>query len=187
MSLTRLLFIGLPGAGKGTQAKLLNLTHISTGDVIKNAFANKDSLLLPYQESINKGELLPDERVFKLIEQHIQNLPPTSKGYILDGAVRTIPQAEFVLNRELIDAVFEFRCSEREAIRRIGLRRGKENRKEDSPEAIKIRFREYYEKTYPAISFLMLQHYDSSLRYFTIDAEKSIEEVHKEISNILYD
>jgi adenylate kinase len=183
MTLSRLLFIGVPGAGKGTQAKLLNLAHISTGDVIRKAFAENDSLIVPYQEHIEKGGFLPDELIFNLIEQHIKNLP-SSTGYVLDGAVRTIPQAEFAVGKGLFDAVFEFYCTEREAKSRIEIRREKEKRKDDLPEAVRIRFKEYNEKTFPAITFLEKESYNgcsNSFKYFVIDAMQSIENIHEEI------
>ncbi len=182
MSLKKILLIGIIGAGKGTQAKLLDLSHISTGEVIREAFEKKDALLFPYKEHIDKGGLLPDELIFGLIEQHIQKLP-SEKGYILDGSVRTIGQAEFVLKKNLINYILDFKLSEDEARKRIEMRRTIENRKDDFPEAVEKRLVEYWTKTFPASEYLR-EHCPEF--YFPVNASLSIEKVHEEILKLLY-
>jgi len=182
MSLMKIVFLGPPGAGKGTQAKLLpEFYQISTGEVIRTAFKNKDPILLKYQKSIEQGNLLPDEPIFDLIEQEIKKIPAESKGYILDGAVRTFPQAKFVLKKGLGEIFIIFSLSEEQAKKRIEKRRLEENRKEDSPESVEKRFHDYNIQNPPILEYL----FNNALNYNSIDASLSIEDVHKNLLRIL--
>lgn len=178
----KILFIGPPGAGKGTQAKMLGLEHISTGEVIREAFKSEDPIISPYKEYIERGGFLPDELIFELVESRIEKLGKQSKGYVLDGAVRTIAQAEFILKKSLINLIIDFQMSEEELKKRLSLRKEKENRKDDSPEAVEKRFEEYKQKTYPISEYFRT---NCPSCYFVIDAAPSIEEVNKEISKII--
>jgi adenylate kinase len=192
MSLNRILFIGMPGAGKGTQAKLLNkdfnLPILGTGDIIREAWKNNDPLISPYKTSIEQGGFLPDELIFELIHQNIQNLPK-EQGYILDGAVRTLNQARFVSFNKLVNLIVEFNLPISLAKERISLRRLKEDRKDDSPEAVEKRFLEYYNKTFPAMIFLrdISSNLSSNneLTLYKLDASPSIEEVHKTLYDFI--
>lgn len=90
----KLLFIGPPGSGKGTQAKFLKkygFSIISTGELIRKSKNQKIKKYL--EEDYAKGELLSDDLIFKLIKKEISLLPKSTKGYILDGAVRNLNQA----------------------------------------------------------------------------------------------
>ena len=102
----KILIIGYPGAGKGTQVKLLKkfgLYQISTGDAIR---ASKDPRIIDYKkDQYSKGELLSDDLIFEIIKQEISNLPSSAKGYLLDGAVRTLHQAEYVKKHLLVEKV----------------------------------------------------------------------------------
>jgi adenylate kinase len=93
----RLILLGLPGAGKGTQAHILadrlGLLHISTGDMFREAAANGTELGLRAQEYMSKGELVPDEVTIGMLLERIAQ-PDAAKGIMLDGFPRTIPQAE---------------------------------------------------------------------------------------------
>lgn len=109
----RLILLGLPGAGKGTQAHILadqlGLLHISTGDMFREAAANGTELGLKAQEFMSKGELVPDEVTIGMLLERIAQ-PDAAKGIMLDGFPRTIPQAE------ALDAALEERGSQIDAV-----------------------------------------------------------------------
>ena len=179
MQLEKVLFIGMPGSGKGTQAKLLakyGFAHISTGDIIRKAFQEKDKLIMSYKEHINEGGFLPDELILKLIEQSIVNLPKSSIGYVLDGAVRTIKQAEFAVSKGLISNTVYFTLPEKQAIERLTKRHGLELRIDDSPKAIRNRFKVYKKQTAPILVYLK-----KHTNFIEIDASPSIEQIHKQV------
>jgi adenylate kinase len=99
MSAQALIFLGAPGAGKGTQARevsqQLNIPQISTGDILREAVKKQTSLGLAAKAKMDAGELVPDEVVCGIVEERIDE-PDCQKGFILDGFPRTIGQAEFV-------------------------------------------------------------------------------------------
>lgn len=123
----RLILLGLPGAGKGTQARVLaeqqSLLHISTGDMFREAAAEGTELGLRAQEYMSKGELVPDEVTIGMLLERIEK-PDAAAGLMLDGFPRTIPQAE-ALDRALeargeqIDAVLYIEVPEEELIARL--------------------------------------------------------------------
>ncbi|MCK9595813.1 nucleoside monophosphate kinase [Candidatus Pacearchaeota archaeon] len=169
----KILFTGAPGAGKGTQSKLLipyGFQHISTGDLIRNT---KDTEILSYLEKIGKGGFLPDKLIFKLIEKSIGN-----KNYILDGAVRTLAQAEYVKEKELVDKVFFLYAERKTCINRL-LNRN-QGRTDDNIEIIKKRFNKYYRDTFPTLRYLK-----DNFDFYSINGEKPIEEINYEIMDIL--
>ncbi|MCL5670707.1 MAG: adenylate kinase [Acidobacteria bacterium] len=94
-----LVFLGPPGAGKGTQARVvakeLGIPHISTGDILREAAQEKTSLGLAAKAKMNKGELVPDDVICEIVKQRLSK-PDCSGGAILDGFPRTIAQAEFL-------------------------------------------------------------------------------------------
>src|SRR5512136_1916201 len=93
----RIVLLGAPGAGKGTIAKLLSdfdgSVQISTGDILRNAVKAKTKLGIEAQGYMERGELVPDKLIMDIMEARLQE-PDCSKGYLLDGFPRTIPQAE---------------------------------------------------------------------------------------------
>ncbi len=123
----RLILLGLPGAGKGTQAKILadqqGLLHISTGDMFRDAAARGTELGLRAQEFMSRGELVPDEVTIGMLLERIEQ-PDASEGLMLDGFPRTIPQAE-ALDRALdgrgeqIDAVLYIQVPEEQLVARL--------------------------------------------------------------------
>ncbi|GAB4235726.1 MAG: adenylate kinase [Stanieria sp.] len=153
----RLIFLGPPGAGKGTQAQILSklyqIPHISTGDILRQAVKEQTLLGQKAQSYMDRGELVPDELILDLIEERLSQ-PDTEKGWILDGFPRNVSQAaflekllqkinlsaDFVLNLEVPDEVL---------IERM-LARG---RKDDNKETISRRLEIYREQTAPVIDF----------------------------------
>ncbi|MCA9487483.1 MAG: nucleoside monophosphate kinase [Nanoarchaeota archaeon] len=174
----KILFMGVPGAGKGTQAKLLKkygISQISTGDAIRNS--NNPKIISYREEGYKKGELLSDEMIFEIIQEEISKLNNIS-GYVLDGAVRTLEQAKYVKKKFLVNKVIFFDLSKEEAIERI-LKRN-EGRSDDNPESIKKRFEQYKEKTLPVLNYLK-----KNFEFYSIDASPSIKEIHSEVKKAL--
>ena len=122
-----LVFLGPPGSGKGTQAlrvaKELNLTHISTGDLLREAVKNLTDLGQQAEEFMKSGNLVPDELIVKLIEEKI-SIGDKGNGIILDGFPRTIPQAEslkkmFEQNQGHLDSAVLLEVSDEEVVKRL--------------------------------------------------------------------
>jgi adenylate kinase len=95
----RIVLLGAPGAGKGTQAKMISdklaIPHISTGDIFRSNIKGNTALGIKAKGYIDKGELVPDELTVEIVKDRLGN-PDCAKGYILDGFPRTIPQAEYL-------------------------------------------------------------------------------------------
>lgn len=125
------IFLGAPGAGKGTQASVLaqnkGIPHISTGDMFREAVSNGTPLGLKAKEYMDRGELVPDEIVIGIVKERL-SAPDCAEGCILDGFPRTVAQAE-ALDRALeemgkkLDYVINIKVSEEEIIRRLTGRR----------------------------------------------------------------
>jgi adenylate kinase len=122
----KLVFLGPPGAGKGTMASRLsrhmNIPHISTGDIIRAAIRNETELGNQVKDIVEGGGLVPDDLTIELVEERLK-FDDTREGYILDGFPRTIVQAEALENMEKIDHVINFELSDEEIIRRLSGRR----------------------------------------------------------------
>lgn len=127
----RMVFLGPPGAGKGTQASLLKskygIAHISTGDILREAVKKGTELGKKAKEYMDRGLLVPDEIIIGIIEERLAE-PDAQKGFILDGFPRTIPQAE-ALDRLLekkrisLNAVFLFNANKETILERLTGRR----------------------------------------------------------------
>jgi adenylate kinase len=172
----RLIFLGPPGAGKGTQAKTLaslwEIPHISTGDILRDAVANKTLLGVKAQGYMDAGELVPDQLVIDLVRERL-NQSDAQQGWILDGFPRTVSQATFLeeLLKEIdqhYDRVVNFEVPDEVLITRM-LSRG---RKDDSEDVIRNRLEVYRRQTSPLIDF-----YQSREQLISIDGDLSIEYV----------
>jgi len=176
---------GPPGAGKGTQSKLLiekyNLTYISTGDILRQQIAEKTSLGMQAKSIIEKGGLVSDEIIVQIIESKIsKNLH--SSGILFDGFPRTVVQA-YILEGLLLKLGTTLTCMlslevPRDELMKRMLERAKvEGRSDDTREVIENRFREYDNKTIPVIEF-----YREKQKYFSISGVGSVEDVFKRLT-----
>jgi len=175
-----ILLLGVPGSGKGTQAKLLKnygFIQISPGEIIRKAIDKKDKKIISYKREVESGELIPDRIIFDLLEENMRN---KDRNYILDGAVRDIKQAKELVKRKLFDKTVFFSLSEEEAKKRLIGRAKKERRKDDSPEIILNRFKEYKDKTKPILDYLK-----QTSEFHEIDASASIKKIHDEVLRVL--
>jgi len=172
-----LLFLGAPGAGKGTQAELLSKTHsylhLSTGELLRKEIEMKTPLGKEVKDIINRGELVSDELVLKIVRQ---NLDKANQGWILDGYPRNLSQANS-LNQVLIEInqtleiVFYLDIPEEVLIKRLLLR----GRKDDTEETIRTRVDIYKKTTEPLIEYYkdlsLLKYIDANRELKTISSE----------------
>ncbi|BAW96016.1 adenylate kinase [[Synechococcus] sp. NIES-970] len=157
----RLIFLGPPGAGKGTQAQILaeshGIPHISTGEILRAAIANETELGQQAQGFVDRGELVPDSLILDLIRERLQQ-PDAQQGWILDGFPRNVSQAAFLntLLAELsqqCNVALNLEVPDSTLIERL-LSRG---RKDDNQETIRRRLEVYREQTAPVIDFYQKQ------------------------------
>jgi adenylate kinase len=157
----QLIFLGPPGAGKGTQAKIFldrsGIVQISTGDILRAAVAKGTDLGKQAKSFMDKGELVPDSVVIGIIEQRIQE-PDCAKGFILDGFPRTLEQAralDAILSKLKIelDHVVNFEVADEELVKRLLGRAEQEGRSDDNPDSIRNRLQIFKDKTQPLIQY----------------------------------
>ena len=168
-----LLFLGPPGAGKGTQAGLMsescNYLHLSTGELLRKEVDLKTNLGIQVKEIINSGKLVKDELVLEIVKK---NLLKKNKGWILDGYPRNLSQANslnLVLERihQALEMVFYLDVSEEILVKRL-LARG---RADDNEDTIRTRLNIYKETTAPLIEFYQDK---KILKYINGDRELKI-------------
>jgi adenylate kinase len=180
----RLVFIGPPGAGKGTQAERLiqryRLAHLSTGDMLRAARDAQTDLGRKADEYMSGGHLVPDPIILELIGERLAQ-PDCRAGYLLDGFPRTIAQAES-LDRMLarqstpLDAVLELQVPEEELFRRLAGR----GRADDKPEVIRQRLVAYRQQTEP-----LLEYYGKAGLLKSVDGSGSVDEIFERIKAVL--
>jgi adenylate kinase len=163
----RLILLGPPGAGKGTQAQRLvqrhDIVQLSTGDMLRAAVKAKTPIGRKAEAIMARGELVPDDVVVAIVADRIEE-PDARKGFILDGFPRTVAQAE-ALERLLaekglrLEAAVELKVDEGALVKRLASRtaemmaRGQSVRPDDNPEALKTRLDVYRTQTAPLIAF----------------------------------
>jgi adenylate kinase len=157
----RVLFLGPPGSGKGTQARRLAerlaVPAISTGDILRDAVRRGTPLGREVQVVMERGDLVPDKTMIALIHERL-SAADARDGFILDGFPRTVAQAQ-ALERELpgngngISAVINLLVPEAVLIERLRGRSDVEGRADDRPEAVAERLKVYQEKTAPLVEF----------------------------------
>jgi adenylate kinase len=190
----RLILLGPPGAGKGTQAQRLvhkhGIVQLSTGEMLRAAVAAQTPVGLQAKDIMASGSLVPDEIVIGIISDRLDQ-PDMKNGFILDGFPRTVPQAaalDELLKRKHIklDAVVELRVNESALLDRVETRvaemraRGEEVRIDDTPEVLSKRLANYRTLTEPLIHY-----YSERRKLLTVDGMMTIEHVTREINRIL--
>ena len=190
----RLILLGPPGAGKGTQAQRLVQKHgivqLSTGDMLRAAVKAGTLVGLRAKAIMDRGELVPDDMVVTIVADRIAE-PDAENGFILDGFPRTVPQAaaldELLKKKHLkLDAVVELRVNESALLDRVEKRaeetraRGEEVRLDDTPEVLTNRLAQYRSLTEPLIHY-----YSERRKLLTVDGMMTIEHVTREINRIL--
>lgn len=178
----RLLFLGPPGAGKGTQADLvadrLGVPHISTGEMFRDHVSRKTELGERVEAIMAAGDYVPDEITVAMLEERFSQ-PDADLGFILDGFPRTIGQTDSLdalLGDDGLDLVVVFEVDEDELATRM-LERGRED---DSEETIRNRFRVYHEQTQPLIDL-----YSDRDLTETIDGTGDVNEVTERILSVI--
>ncbi|MET4176030.1 adenylate kinase [Bradyrhizobium sp. LA6.1] len=186
----RIILLGPPGSGKGTQAQLLvqryGIVQLSTGEMLRAAVAAGTPVGLKAKEIMASGGLVPDEIVVGIISDRIDQ-PDAKNGFILDGFPRTVPQAEaldeLLKHKHLkLDAVVELRVNESALLSRVETRvaqmreRGEEVRVDDTPEVLTKRLASYRSQTEPLIHY-----YSERRKLSTIDGMMAIDEVTRAI------
>jgi adenylate kinase len=190
----RLILLGPPGSGKGTQAQRLvqryGIAQLSTGEMLRAAVAAGTPVGLKAKDIMASGGLVPDEIVIGIISDRLDQ-PDAAKGFILDGFPRTVPQAE-ALDELLkkkhmkLDAVIELRVNESALLQRVENRvaemrsRGEEVRIDDTQEVLTKRLASYRHLTEPLIHY-----YSERRKLLTVDGMMTIEHVTREINRIL--
>lgn len=190
----RLILLGPPGAGKGTQAQRLVQKHgivqLSTGEMLRAAVAAQTPVGLKAKDIMAGGGLVPDDIVIGIISDRLDQ-PDMAKGFILDGFPRTVPQAaaldELLKKKHIkLDAVVELRVNESALLSRVETRvaemraRGEEVRIDDTPEVLSKRLASYRSLTEPLIHY-----YSERRKLLTVDGMMTIEHVTREINRIL--
>ena len=181
--MTRIIFLGAPGAGKGTQAQTLaehwKIPHISTGDILRSAIKEQTALGVKAKSFVDSGQLVPSELVQDMVEERLQKAD-TSSGWILDGFPRTVDQATFldnllkkmnlggavVINLDVPDDVGVGRLLER-------------GRKDDTEEVIRRRLEIYRSETTPLIDY-----YGERKQLVVINGNQSAEEVTSNLKDL---
>lgn len=157
----RIVLLGAPGSGKGTQAALLkehfDIPHISTGVLLREAVKNETMLGLQAREIMGRGELVPDDVMLGLIEERLGQ-DDVAGGFILDGYPRNLVQAESleaVLDRlgQPVEEAVLIEVDAEQVVARIAKRAAEEGRSDDSEEVVRNRMRVYQEQTAPVAGY----------------------------------
>jgi adenylate kinase len=182
-----LILFGPPGAGKGTQAKVITeqrgLPQLSTGDMLRAAIAAGTELGKKSKAIMDRGELVSDTVVVGIIAERYDQ-PDCATGAVFDGFPRTIPQAEaldamLAERKKKIDLVIELKVDDRILLDRVEQRikqSGGTTRSDDTPETLKARLEVYYKNTAP-----LLEYYKRQGKLVSVDGMQPIAEVTRQI------
>ena len=183
-----IILCGAPGSGKGTQSAFIankyGVQHLSTGDVLRAEIATGSELGKQIDALISKGNLVPDDLMYGVIENYIANLPADCKGTIFDGYPRTVAQAESLTNllkKYNMDAIMiDLLVDEQLLIQRL-IERGKiSGRKDDNLNTIRHRIAVYHQQTEP-IAHYYLHHGN----YFAVNGNHTMADVFLQIMRVI--
>jgi len=187
--LINIIFFGPPGAGKGTQAKiiksLLGLPHLSTGDILRSKSKQNDDLGIKLQKIMSAGKLVSDDILNKIVAEKLLN--DCSKGFILDGYPRTLIQSKF-LNNFLNQSSFKLNYIINIEIKfnllkeRIKKRSNEEGRDDDNLNVVETRYNAYIQDTKPVTDYYRKSNSDI---FYDIDGNDEIHEITSKIKKIL--
>lgn len=204
----KLILLGAPGSGKGTQASFIakkyNLAHISTGDIFRQNMANQTPLGIKVKEVMEGGNLCPDDLTIEIVKDRLSK-PDCQNGYLLDGFPRNLIQAEalneFMAPDKVIDIEVDLKLIEHRLVGRRTCSQCKGSfhldfigntdvcpdcgaklitRKDDNPETIRERLSVYASQTKPLESY-----YEAQGKLLRIDGSKSVEQVFEQIVKVL--
>jgi len=179
-----LIFLGPPGSGKGTQAKLLaeklKIAHISLGDLLREEVRIGSAIGKQAKAMMDAGKLVPDELTIELAQNRIKK-DDCRRGFIMDGFPRSAAQAEafdkmLAQNKLSLNAAVYFAVEEEALVKRLLLRAEIEGRADDNEKVIRTRFEVYGKQTAP-----LIEHYKKMGKLVEIDAARPIDQVTKEL------
>lgn len=183
--MTKFIFLGPPGAGKGTQAALLaeamNLAHISTGEILRAAVRDQTPLGIEAQGFMDRGELVPDTLVLGLVKERLATLNSSNQGWILDGFPRNIAQAEALDHllqeiRQQSDCAVNLDVPDDILIPRL-LSRG---RQDDTEAVVRTRLQVYRDQTAPLIDF-----YQNRQHLVSVNGNADIQDVTQRLKSAI--
>ncbi len=179
------IVFGPQGSGKGTQSKLLcadyDFVHISVGDIFRWNVSHHTKLAARIRRITDSGLLVPDEIVEEVVRKRLQE-HDWNYGFVLDGFPRTMPQAQYLFENWNMDKVIYLDVSDEVVFERVMMRArlgegsGFTKRADDNPDALKVRLKEYHEKTKP-----LLELYRRRGVLLSIDANRPVEDIYTEI------
>ena len=184
-----IVILGPPGAGKGTQGKLIardaGIPHVNTGDIFRAECAAGTELGNKVKSIIDAGDLVPDELTSEIVRARLEQ-DDTSQGFVLDGFPRTLAQAE-ALDRALAESdrgdlsvVLDFEVPDKMAVERLLGRASAEGRSDDAPDKVRHRLDVYHQQTEP-----LVEYYRARDLLVPIHADASVDEVFSEVQQVL--
>jgi adenylate kinase len=183
------VILGPPGAGKGTQGKLIageaGIPHVNTGEMFRTEVAGESDHGRPVRAILDAGDLVPDDLTIEVVRARLAQ-DDTAGGFILDGFPRTLAQAEALdrlleeLDRGELSVVLDFHVPDEVAIQRLLGRAAEQGRSDDTPDKVQHRLRVYHEQTEP-----LVEYYRARGLLVGIHADRSVEEVFAEVQLVL--